>query len=1032
MRVFIYIVVGVLSLTIGLLITAVVMCFSAEAATLAPISTSASTPTFTPTFTPLFNHLPLVATQLPFGAALQGGQATVGQNGSVMSIYQSTPSAVLNWNSFNIGSAATVNVIQPSSSSVLLNTIIGTSPTQIYGHLSSNGQVYLTNPNGIYFAPGASVNVGGLMASTNTISTADFMAGVRTFISSGVSGEIINEGNITATLGGYIALLAPTVRNNGVIVAKMGTVVLAGGDQYVLQFSGNSLTNINVSQATVATLVENGNAVYAPGGLIILSAQGAHQIQSGIVGNSGVLDATGVTSSGGVIRLSATQTINAGGIIKANAAPNTDLNAGDISVISDLTNPSSQTNVTGFVSAQGGSFGGNGGTIETSGSTLLVSPTAAINTLAPYGRTGTWTIDPTNFTIDSVANGGDITATTLDLNLATSNVLITSSTGKAGTLGNIQVNQSVNWIAATSLTLNAVNNVVVSQSITENTVGSKIILVAGNDIDINAPINAVAAASGISMSAGNNVNINSPVTLTGVGANLAISAKNNILTTALISSVAGAASQVTLGAQNNTVLGGGINLVGVGAQVNITSGLDTFINSPLLTTGAGSGINVSATRDISSSGAGVVTATGASVGVNLTAGRNLSVGAAVSTVGATSPVELYSGLAGTAPGLASGTVFLNAAATGTSVSILFNPDGYANTAADIALYPVGANAKALVYLTGINKIYDATTTAAPLTFLGNPTLGGSVSLVTGSAAFISANAGTAVPINFSGYSLGGAGASLFSLMPNLNTTSANISPRPLAVSAVGINKTYDGTALASVILLGIPLSGDIVNLTAGPSTFASTNVGSAITINVTGITESGASAANYSVSPSAVTTASILQAPLTVTASNLSKSYGQTVVPTQFTSYGLMNGETIGGVTLISSGSAPSAGVALSPYTITPSSAVGGTFKTSNYNTIYSNGLLYVLPIGLLITVADVWKPFGSEFTPTAFSVSGLVNADTIGAVSMTSPGDLASATVAGNPYVITANPVSGGTFIPSNYTVQYVNGTLTVKPINP
>jgi hypothetical protein len=123
------------------------------------------------------------------------------------------------------------------------------------------------------------------MASTNTISTADFMAGVRTFISSGVSGEIINEGNITATLGGYIALLAPTVRNNGVIFAKMGTVVLAGGDQYVLQFSGNSLTNINVSQATVATLVENGNAVYAPGGLIILSAQGAHQIQSGIVGN---------------------------------------------------------------------------------------------------------------------------------------------------------------------------------------------------------------------------------------------------------------------------------------------------------------------------------------------------------------------------------------------------------------------------------------------------------------------------------------------------------------------------------------------------------------------------------------------------------------------------------------------------------------------------------------------------------------------------------------------------------------------------
>ena len=221
-------------------------------------------------------------TQLPTGGQLVAGQASIAQSGAVMNINQSSNRAALNWQTFNVGSAAQVNFNQPSSSSVTLNSVLDSNPSQIFGRITAPGQVFLTNPNGMYFAPGASVNVGGLVATTNTISTSDFMAGNTRFgtplpqAGEGQGrGAIINDGTLTASLGGYIALLAPQVRNNGVIIAQMGTVALAAGEAYSLQFDGNNtLANIIVTPATIQTLVENGNAVHAPGGLIILSAGG--------------------------------------------------------------------------------------------------------------------------------------------------------------------------------------------------------------------------------------------------------------------------------------------------------------------------------------------------------------------------------------------------------------------------------------------------------------------------------------------------------------------------------------------------------------------------------------------------------------------------------------------------------------------------------------------------------------------------------------------------------------------------------------
>ena len=109
----------------------------------------------------------------------------------------------------------------------------------------------------------------------------------------------MNEGELHASLGGYIALLAPEVRNSGVIIARMGTVALAAGESITLNLDGNHLAGITATPSAIAALVENRSAVIAPGGLIILSAQAADSLQGGVVNNSGArLEATGLSSKG--------------------------------------------------------------------------------------------------------------------------------------------------------------------------------------------------------------------------------------------------------------------------------------------------------------------------------------------------------------------------------------------------------------------------------------------------------------------------------------------------------------------------------------------------------------------------------------------------------------------------------------------------------------------------------------------------------------------------------------------------------------
>ena len=158
---------------------------------------------------------------------------------------------------------------------------------------------------------------------------------------------------------------------------------------------------------------------------------------------------------------------------------------------------------------------------------------------------------------------------------------------------------------------------------------------------------------------------------------------------------------------------------------------------------------------------------------------------------------------------------------------------------------------------------------------------------------------------------------------------------------------------------------------------------------------------------------SVATAPLTITAANVAKSYGQTPALAAFTSLGLQNGETIGSVAETSLGAAATAGIG--PYAITTSGATGGSFAATNYAISYLTGIL---------SVADAAKSYGQTPALDAFTPLGLQSGETIGSVAETSPSAAATARIGDGPYAITASATTGGSFAAANYAINYLTGT--------
>ena len=497
---------------------------------------------------------------LPTDGQIVAGSGIISQTGNTLTVNQATNNMIANWKSFSIGAGGTVEFIQPNANSVALNRVLGNEASSIYGNLIANGKVFLVNPNGVLFAPGAQVNVGGIVASTLNISDSDFLAGNYKF--SGDGGTVTNQGTITAADGGYVALLAPEVINDGIIVAKQGTVALGAGQAVTLDMQGDGLLSLAVDQAAVNASVANHNLIQADGGQVIMAAKAADTLAGTVINNSGIIQATSISNVNGVILLDGgangtvvnSGTLDAsgkdagqtGGTVKvlgdtviladgakvdvsgangggtaliggntlgqgpeqnaaattvaATATINADAltggNGGQVVVWADNT-----TNYYGSISARGGANGGDGGSVETSGKqTLTVS--GSVNAGAANGTAGTWLLDPTDYTVDATAAASFNSA----LNGGT-DVVIQSSMGSTGNNGDIFVNAPLTWTTAGKLTLSA-----------------------DRDVNVNADITASGDNAGLTITPGAGgaytLGRGNKITLTGVNPSLTIAGQS--------------------------------------------------------------------------------------------------------------------------------------------------------------------------------------------------------------------------------------------------------------------------------------------------------------------------------------------------------------------------------------------------------------------------------------------------------------------------------------------------------------------------
>ncbi|HDQ7069855.1 TPA: two-partner secretion system adhesin CdrA [Pseudomonas aeruginosa] len=495
----------------------------------------------------------------PTGAQFNPNEIKISQQGKTTLIDQSTQRAIINWKGFDVSADEAVRFNQPGVTSSTLNRVTAGQESVIAGRISAPGQVIIYNSNGVVFSGSAKVDVGSLITTTANISDEHFRQGKLIFDQPGnPDARIVNDGSISVAEKGLAAFVAPSVANNGVINARLGTVAMAAGNAATIDLYGDGLVSIAVTDPVTRkpqdaqALVSNGGAIQADGGSVLITAEQASRVVDNAVNLSGVIlargtevregsvalvsksgdiqvagkiDVSGPKSGGDVlvsgqqVALASTASIDARGAAQGGSvriggdfqgrgelprAKNATLAKGasiDVSATGKgngglaVVWSDGNTRMDGRILARGGAQGGNGGLVETSGKVnLSIADSAYVSVAAPYGNGGTWLLDPTTLRI--VASGGT-----------------SGSVGGAnGASGDATVNASVvtGALAGGKVTLSASDRLSVEAPlITSNLGGASrgLELIAtgpAGAVDISAPI--LFRNGSLAIRAGGNIN----------------------------------------------------------------------------------------------------------------------------------------------------------------------------------------------------------------------------------------------------------------------------------------------------------------------------------------------------------------------------------------------------------------------------------------------------------------------------------------------------------------------------------------------
>lgn len=461
---------------------------------------------------------------MPEGGVVRSGSGSVTQNGKEMTIRQDSGRLAMDWTGFSVGKDETVRFQQPGKDALALNRVTGNQQSVIDGSLLSNGHVLLVNPNGVVIGKNASIDVGGLVASTAQVKDnfmKEFGNSTGAFSLGGVSdGKIINEGTIKAE-GGLVALHAAKVENSGTISNTGGSAVLAAADTLTLTPDADGKLNFIVDGKAAEASALNKGAITADGGTIVMTADSASDVMSTVVNNSGTLQARTLRKNekgqilldgGDKGQVEVSGTLDASGTEEGQSAGNIKV-IGEKTIVHDGANLLARGNV-------------DGGKIETSGDVLNLGDNLAIDAAGVNGKHGEWLLDPLEVIISdskltyddyTTSTGGTLTGDTSGKGTIKNNVIYNDPAGATVNAGS--TNSSTTWInvdtvksvlkkgtditiqaisstGAASITLDSPINVNIDKNASKNPTFT---LEATRNITINSPITADSSGKGLNV-----------------------------------------------------------------------------------------------------------------------------------------------------------------------------------------------------------------------------------------------------------------------------------------------------------------------------------------------------------------------------------------------------------------------------------------------------------------------------------------------------------------------------------------------------
>ncbi len=521
----------------------------------------------------------------------------------------------MNWHSFNVGIPQSVNFQQPNAQAITLNTVTGPNPSQIAGKINANGQIVLVNQSGVTFYKGAQVNTAGLMVSAAGANTTQFMNGGKiAFNQAGnPNAQIINNGNITISGAGLAGLVAPNVANSGVINAKLGHVVLAGGTAATLDLYGDKLVSLNVTGAVTQApgggdaLVTNTGVIRADGGTVQLTARAVDGLVTNLVSAGGKIQANTVGANQGRITIDGVGgSITITGDVQAEGkAPGTA--GGKIGLLaSDAVIVKSGAMVNASGAAGGGTIAVGTTLKRAAGGPTVTGAKMAKGVLVQQGAT---------IAANATGNGDGGRVTVLSSQLTVMEGSIQATGGPAGgnggfvevsggvlsLTGGVNVSGSASGLTGTLLldptNLDIVDAVAPGSNIDNEFTGGKLAFSAADagttPSTITATkINALGAAGNVTIQATGSIEFQDIVTAIAIGNDLTVQAGGNLLVDRGVSiTTTGANLSLTSGADPTSGLATNAGSIALGTS-GAAVGAATLVANALVLNAGSTGINL--------------------------------------------------------------------------------------------------------------------------------------------------------------------------------------------------------------------------------------------------------------------------------------------------------------------------------------------------------------------------------------------------------------------------------------------------------